>query len=102
MGVNILRGDLNALGVQVPNLDLLNPDVTDHVSLVGREIDVECEIESYKGKQKERWSIPHRKLPKLGRDEIRDLDAKFGHLFRDGTAPPKLPATKPNSTDNTF
>jgi hypothetical protein len=102
IGVNILKDDLKALGVQVTELTRLDPEVPGHESLVGRTIDVECKIESYNGKQMERWSIPRRKQAKLSRDAIRDLDAKFSHLLRDGTVPPKPPATKPNSADSPF
>src|SRR4051812_38247155 len=57
-GVNILRGQLKSLDVQVTGLAQLDPGAANHVSLVGRTIDVACELESYRGRQQERWSIP--------------------------------------------
>src|SRR5262245_8883246 len=57
-GLNILKGELKALGVQVTDLAQLDRSVSGHISLVGRKIDVTCDIETYLGKPRERWSIP--------------------------------------------
>jgi hypothetical protein len=101
-GVNILRGDLKALGVQVTSFAQLDPATPDHVNLVGRQIDVTCDLESYQGKQRERWSIA-RTRSTLPSDALRALDDQFGHLLRgdNGQAQP-APAVTPNQSDAPF
>src|SRR2546421_449134 len=56
-GVNILMGDLKSLEVQVSDLTQLDPASPNHVRLAGRQIDVVCNLETYQGRQDERWSI---------------------------------------------
>src|SRR4051812_32970051 len=48
-GVGTLKGDLKALGVEVTDLTQLDPAAPNHVSLIGRKIDVKCELETYQG-----------------------------------------------------
>jgi hypothetical protein len=94
-GAAILRGDLSALGVEVTQLAQLEPGTPGHVSLVGRTIDVTCEHEVYQGRVRERWRV-HRPRTKLDLDSVRDLDARFGHLFsRPTPASPAPPPTPP-------
>lgn len=104
VGVNILLGALKALDVQVANLTQLDPGSAHHVNLVGRKIDVACELETYLGRQVERWSLPRSKKKKLALDKVRDLDDKFGHLLRDNglAAKPTLDPVVPNTTDTPF
>ncbi len=102
-GVNILRGQLKALGVQVTSFSQLDPDTQGHVSLVGREIEVVCDIEAYQGRPQERWGL-QRSRNKLAPDAVRALDDKFGHLLRDGNgqAAPAPPVTAANNSDTPF
>jgi hypothetical protein len=102
-GVEILKGDLKALGIEVTDLTQLDPACPKFINLVSRKIDVVCKFESYRGEQRERWSI-HRARKKLHLDSVRALNDRFGHLLRDGNAQAK-PApgvTTPNSTDAPF
>ncbi len=46
-GAGILKGDLRSLDVQFNDLSQLEPGTHNHVSLVGRRIDVACEIERH-------------------------------------------------------
>src|SRR4051812_33778702 len=57
IGVRILRDHLRALEVEVTDLTRLALDSSDPVSLVGREIVVECAHEEYAGQTRERWRI---------------------------------------------
>src|SRR5262245_1317414 len=102
-GINILRGDLKALGVQVTTFAQLDPATPNHVNLVGRQIDVTCELEAYQGKQRERWSIP-RTRNTLPPEAVRALDDQFGHLLRggNGQAQPAPAVTTPNQSDAPF
>jgi hypothetical protein len=94
-GVQILRGHLGALGVKICDLMEIDPSEANHVSLVGRQIDVDCVIESYQGQQRERWTISRRK--KLAADALRALNDQYGHVFRDNgsEAKPANPAVAP-------
>jgi hypothetical protein len=100
IGIRILRSDLQTLGVEVTDLAQLDLAAADHLRLVGRKVDVICEVEVYKGRERERWSIP-RPRKKLGLDDVRQLGSKYRHLLRDGNAPapPAPPAAGPNDND---
>jgi hypothetical protein len=101
-GVRILGGELRALGVDVAGLTQLRPGEPNHVSLVGRRIDVMCDHESYNGKPRERWRIP-RSRRKLDVATIRQLDDQFGHLLRgNNPPPPPPPPAAPNTSDEAF
>src|SRR5262245_13409751 len=82
-GVNSLLVQLKAIGVTVTDLAQLDPEAAGGVRLAGMEIDVECEVESYLGRERERWGIP-RSRKKLKPDAIRALSDRFGHLLRNG------------------
>jgi hypothetical protein len=84
-GAAILRGDLQALGVTVTNLTLLEPGVKDHISLVGRIIEVVCEHEVYNQQTRERWRI-HRPRQKLNSDSLAKLNDTFRRVFGGGPA----------------
>jgi hypothetical protein len=102
-GVRILKSDLKVLGIEITDLAQLVPGSHDHISLVGRTIDVVCKQETYQGRPRERWSIP-RSRKKLDMDAIRSLGDQFGHLLRDGKAQAaSSPAvTQPNDSDSAF
>jgi hypothetical protein len=102
-GVNILRADLKALSVQVTTFAQLDPATPDHVNLVGRQIDVTCDLEAYQGKQRERWGIA-RTRSTLPPEAVRALDDQFGHLLRGGSgqAQPAPAVTAPNESDAPF
>jgi hypothetical protein len=102
-GINILRGDLKAIGVNITDLAQLDPEATGGLHLAGMEIDVECELETFNGRQRERWGIP-RTSKKLKLDEIRALNDRFGHLLRNGEAAPQSapPVREPNRSNDPF
>jgi hypothetical protein len=102
IGVKYLLGDLKSLDVQVKHLADLQPGMPNHVSLVGRKIDVVCKVEPFEGKEMERWTIPP-KRQKLDLQAVRALDDQFGHLLREGggQARPPTPVT-PNDSDTPF
>jgi hypothetical protein len=95
--VHILRGELKSIGVQVASFAQLDPATPDHVSLVGRQIDVTCELESYDGRLQERWSIARRTLAP---EAVRALDEQFGHLLRDGNGQSERAPATPNVSGN--
>src|SRR5262245_18826414 len=80
---SILKGDLRAIGVEITDLAQLHPESPNPITLVGREIDVVCEIEARDGRDQERWGIV-RSRRRLDTSAIRDLSAQFGHLFQTG------------------
>jgi hypothetical protein len=96
-GVSIFRGDLKTLGVQISDLAQLDPGSPNHVTLVGRTIDVFCDLDSYQGKQVERWRIP-RTGRKLSPDAVRAINDQFGHLLHDGSGQAQ-PAPAPKKSD---
>jgi hypothetical protein len=99
-GVQILKGDLKAIGVEMNDLSQMDPSSPHCINLVGRQIDVVCKLETYQGRERERWTIP-RSRKRLDRDAVRALNDRFGHLLRDGNAQakPNLGVTTPNKTD---
>src|SRR5262245_48342467 len=101
-GINILRGHLRAIGVSITDLAQLDPEAPGGLRLAGKEIDAECEIETYNGQQRERWSISSRK--KMNLDAVRALNDRFGHLLRNGEAAPQPapPVREPNRSDEPF
>jgi hypothetical protein len=79
-GVNILRDDLRVIGIELKAFAQLHGGTTDPINLVGRRIDVRCDIETYDGMQRERWGI-WRAQQKLDLDAVQALDAQFAHLL---------------------
>jgi hypothetical protein len=101
-GVNILRGDLKALGAEITDLTQLDPALPGHVSLVGRKIDLTCDLETFQGKQRERWGVARRRQ-KLDLTAVRALNDRFGHLLRDGRGESRNPGVAaPNDSDIPF
>jgi hypothetical protein len=103
-GVKILRDDLKALGVRITALEQLNPAEPGHVSLVGRKIDVDCKVEVYQGRQRERWDI-RRSQNTLNSAEVRALGDQYNPLLRDGNgqaSPGPAPSPAPNDSDVPF
>jgi hypothetical protein len=102
-GVNIFKGDLRTLGVQVSDFSQLDPASPNHVSLVGTVITAGCDVEHYQGKPVERWGIL-RSGKKLILDAIRALNDQFGHLLDggNGSANPSPAIVKPNDSDVPF
>lgn len=78
-GFGILKADIKALGVDLADLAQLHPDNPDGIKLVGKEIDVVCEVDSYNGYEFPRWTIQRRKKQPL--DAILALQKQFGHLL---------------------
>jgi hypothetical protein len=104
VGAAILGADLKAIGVQGAGIRELDPDNPNHVSLVGRQIDVTCTPEVYDGRTRERWTITRTRAA-LAHNAIQDLDDRFGDLLRaggNGAAQPAAPVTAPNQTDTPF
>jgi len=99
IGVGVLKGDLRSLGVEISDLTRLDHGASDAITLVGKKIEVACEIDHYQGKPIERWRIP-RSRNKLGTNAIRALQDQFGHLLRDGAAQGKLPPSVASNDSN--
>jgi hypothetical protein len=101
-GVIILRAQLRAIGVEVARFEQLDPSAPGHLSLVGRKIDVACDVETYQGKPRERWTIPTPKK-KLNREGVRALQDNFGHVLDgSGQAKPSSAVERPNDSDVPF
>jgi hypothetical protein len=100
IGVRILRGDLETLGVQVTTFEQLDPNLDGHVCLAGREVDVTCRHEAFNGRVRERWTIT-RTTPRLDLADLRELDSQFGALLRGASAQPapKPVVNPPTDTD---
>jgi hypothetical protein len=82
-GINILFGDLKAIGVEIADLTQLYTGAPDYANLVGRQIHVCCALETYAGKERERWSI-FRPRRKLDLDAVRALNERFRQSLRGG------------------
>jgi hypothetical protein len=91
---NILKGALKTLGFEINGLLQLDPGSPDYVNLVGRKIDMTCDLETYQGRQRERWDIP-RVREKLDLDALRYLNDKYGHLLGGGKGEGKAPDDAP-------
>jgi hypothetical protein len=91
VGLQILGKDLRQLGVEVDDITRLNLESADPISLVGREIEVECADDEYQRRTVERWRIARRRLSP---DQVRALGARFG-AGRTGTNPPAPPPNPP-------
>jgi hypothetical protein len=102
-GAGILHGDLKALGVEVADITQLEPGTPGHVSLAGRQIEVDCQHELHEGQTWERWRI-HRPRGRLDAGEVRELSDRFGHIFRKGAGQPgRNPGVEnPNDSDRAF
>lgn len=87
VGQRILREDLRALGVEIADLAQLSAEHPDHISLVGRQIDVRCDHEDFGGKPRERWRIARPPAPRLGLDAIRAL-SRQAEIVPPPPAPP--------------
>jgi hypothetical protein len=102
IGVNILKDDLQALGVEFSDFAQLDPAKPGAINLVGRQVDVRCKIENREGREQERWSIARSRKP-LGQDAVQQLNLRFGHLLRPGgTSAPPPPPVAPNPSDDPF
>jgi hypothetical protein len=75
----VLR-DLKKVGYDREGIDGFDPEAPGAPNLFGREFDVHCTHEEYKGETKERWSVGRRPRPRkrVDRDVLAGLDAKFG------------------------
>lgn len=94
----------NAWDISVANLKSLgwngNLDAPEFNPEVSTGISLECKHEEYKGKTKERWSLPYagRERKPLDRAEQRALQAKLAKEFKERPAgaptapPPAIPA----------
>jgi hypothetical protein len=96
----ILKADLRSIGVRFGHFSDLRPDMPGHVSLVGREIVVECTVETNLGDQCEQWTL-HRPRKKPARSDLRGLDDLLGHPLWRGNSPakPNPGVIEPNDND---
>jgi len=63
-----------------------------------------CDLDTYKGRQVERWSLP-RSRNRLQQQAVRALGDRFNHLLRNGDAsasPGPAPSPAPNNSDTPF
>jgi hypothetical protein len=74
------------LGFTGDSFALLDPGEPNHVSFVNQEVDVFCEVETYEGKEREKWNIQRQTTVStqkpLEKKGIRALDAKFGRVLK--------------------
>jgi hypothetical protein len=78
-----LLSDLKAIGYDKVGFTYLDPEAPGAVNLFGREIEVACVLETYEGRERERWSI--RRGPprtKLAQGNLEQLDAQFGEELK--------------------
>jgi hypothetical protein len=101
--VSWLLSDLKTIGYDRPGFQYFDPEVPGAVDLFNREIDVDCEHETYNGQPRERWSI-HRKRnrDKVGRGELSKLDAIYADKLKrilGSSAPTIAPDVTETNTD---
>jgi hypothetical protein len=98
-------GDLRAIGYDRQGFRDFDPEAPGAPDLFGREIDVVCEHDNYRGTEREKWSISPPARRRLDPDELAELDVEFAHAFRraspDGR-PAAAPAVVPNDDDEAF
>jgi hypothetical protein len=105
--IDWLLADLKAIGYDRPGLEYLDPETPGAADLFDREIDIDCESETYQGQTRDRWSIHReRTREKIGREGLARLDAQFGDQIRRvlgaGTAVDVPPPVTANTDDNPF
>jgi hypothetical protein len=76
--IDWLLADLKAIGYDKVGLKYLDPEVPGAVDLFGREIDVDCDLETFEGRERERWSIGRGPRTKLAQGDLEELDAQYG------------------------
>jgi hypothetical protein len=88
---------LQVFGFNSTNIGLLNPNVPGHISLVGRECDLECRHQIKQGRAHENWYIhsPHqRQSQALDANDMADVERIFAPR---GTGTNALPVAQPPS-----
>jgi hypothetical protein len=92
---------LQYLGFTGASLAALDPDDKHHVSFVGRECNAYCKVETYEGKEREKWNISRPREAKpaapIDKKKLRGLDARFGKTLKAfaGRAPATVPPSEP-------
>lgn len=89
---------LQFLGFNGTSFSQLDPDSDNPCSFIGMEVELRCNIETYEGKDREKWSVIRPGAGTIAKPAakktIRALDAKFSKLLKARTAnPPSQPAT---------
>jgi hypothetical protein len=78
-----LLSDLRAIGYSRNGLHHFDPEAEGAEDLFGREIDIVCYHETYKGSTRERWSISGtRRRQRVGADVLARLDAEHADALR--------------------
>lgn len=86
VGLTLLKGDLKEVGVDLSDLSRLDVDSPDHISLVGKTINMVCQHQQLNDIQVERWRIRCRK--KMPFDEVLRLQEKFSKVLQGGAQQP--------------
>jgi hypothetical protein len=82
---------LERLGFKGDSFRLLDPNVPNHHSFVGQVVDLFCKLETYDGKEREKWDLSRGVLSgppnvePLGDAAARQLDALFGRKLKERT-----------------
>lgn len=101
VSINIFKTMLKALQVEVTNLEQLDLEAANPISLVGRQLDLLCQLENFEGRTQEQWSLPLRK--KMDLSAVRALNDRFGHLLRGESArKPAIDPVVPNPDQTPF
>lgn len=89
--------DLRSLGFDRNSFLDLDPSTPNHFSFVDKEIEVECDLETYEGKERERWRLAGAggmQLKPMEDSDKRRLDALFGKCLK-SSPPATTPASVP-------
>lgn len=91
---------LERLGFSGDSFRNLDPNVEGHHSFVGQVIDCYCKLETYEGKEREKWDLSNQsggaRPDPLGDSDARKLDALFGRKLKERFKKPsaRKPAKK--------
>ena len=84
--IDFVVDKLATLGFQGASFRQLDPSHVGHQSFVGQEIEVYCKLETYEGKEREKWDLSFTgggTQEPLDESEARKLDALFGRKLKD-------------------
>jgi hypothetical protein len=97
--IDMLKGDLSAIGEKPQDEAQLDPGNPGALNLLNKQIDVFCAVEPFDGRMVERWTLRTNAREKLS---LNDLRAKLGgRLFEKDDGPPP-PAVPPDNNDASY
>jgi len=84
--IDFVLDKLESLGFSGQSFREVDPNVEGHHSFIGQVIECYCKLETYEGKEREKWDLsnPGAKTPDpLGDSDARKLDALFGRKLKE-------------------